>query len=94
MTNEKRKMAEVTPARCSTSCSASPARARPVTLEVYSIVIQILVIQILPGDAVVLTLAGDATISMRAGQHGASPPLGRAQVTVRLDPSPNSRARK
>src|SRR5262245_47312174 len=64
---------------------AAPARSRPVIVEVGAITVQIY-----PDDAVIVTVAGDATASVRSGQSGASLPLGRTQVIVRLDPAPSS----
>jgi hypothetical protein len=63
-------------------------RPQPTKLETDGVVIEIH-----PGDAVILTFMGDVTVSTRVGQAmRGSLPLCRTQATVRLDPPSNARA--
>jgi hypothetical protein len=63
-----------------------PDQRRPARVEIAGWIIQVM------GDALIVTCAGAETTSMRAGQPGASVPLGQTKVVVRRDPPPSSRA--
>jgi hypothetical protein len=57
------------------------APERPIVLEAAGVLVQVL-----PGNAVIVTVAGNVTVSVHADQPSAHLPLGRTQVTVRMEP--------
>jgi hypothetical protein len=77
------------PATNHMSQSATPAeRPRSTKLETDGVIIEVLA-----GDAIIITCLGNVTVSTRVGQAtGASLPLGQTQIVVRRDPPASSRA--
>jgi hypothetical protein len=59
-------------------------RPRPLRVEADGWFIEVL------SDAIIVRCAGDATLSLRAGQPGASIPLGQTQIIIRRDPPANN----
>lgn len=57
------------------------APERPIALEAAGVLVQVL-----SGNAVIVTVAGAVLVSVDADQPSAHLPLGRTQVTIRLEP--------
>jgi hypothetical protein len=76
------------PAQPTSHVPAQAERPRSTKLETDGVIIEVLA-----GDAIIITCLGNVTVSTRVGQAtGASLPLGQTQIVVRRDPPASSRA--